>query len=238
MMSNICCLLVDDEPPAIELLENYIGLIDHLEIVGTSQSAVKAFNLLKSLQVDLIFLDIQMPVLNGIDFIKTLDSPPSIILTTAYREYALDGYDLNIIDYLLKPISFDRFLKAVDKFRHRNIAPETNQNETYDHSLGHIYLNINRTKHKVIFDEITHIESLKDYSRIHLSNENLVVKGNIGTTLKLLPADKFIRIHRSFAVHINKISAYKKGVLSIDKISLPIGAKYWEELLQKINKLG
>lgn len=235
MMNKVHCLLVDDEPPAIELLEKYIDMIDHLEIVGKSQSAVKAFNLLKSTNVDLIFLDIQMPVLNGINFIKTLKSPPAIILTTAYREYAMDGYDLDIVDYLLKPISFDRFLKAVDRFRHRNSMPQAQQEGSEENSPSHIYFNVNRTKHKVVFDEISHIESLKDYVRIHLLHNSLVVKGNIGSILKLLPADKFVRIHRSYIVPLRKIRTYHKGSLSVNDISLPIGAKYWDDLLKRIS---
>ena len=206
-MNTIRCLLIDDEPPAIELLKKYCGMIEQLEVVGTSHSAIKAFDMLKDKAIDLIFLDIQMPVLNGIDFIKTLSNPPAIILTTAYREYALDGYDLDIIDYLLKPIAFNRFLKAVDRYRNRNATPIV-QEATKSSATEYIYFNINRTQHKVQLSDILYIESLKDYVRIHTSTDRLVVKGNIGSLLKKLPLDQFLRIHRSFAIAIAHIKAY------------------------------
>ncbi len=226
-MKTINCLLIDDEPPAIALLEKYVGMIDQLNIVGTSHSAVKAFDMLDNKKIDLIFLDIQMPVLSGIDFVKTLKKPPAVILTTAYREYALDGYDIDIIDYLLKPIKFDRFLKAVDRYRERKIA-SSGKNE--QDVVNHIFLNVNRTKTKVIFEDILYIESLKDYVRIHTTSDRLVVKGNLGTILKLLPKNKFTRIHRSFAIAKSKISSYSQSELEIGGNKLPIGISYRKEI--------
>ncbi len=228
-MKTIRCLLVDDEPPAIELLQTYTNMIDQLEVVGTSYSAVKAFDLLNSEKVDLLFLDIQMPVLNGIDFIKTLKNPPAIILTTAYREYALDGYDLDIIDYLLKPISFDRFLKAIDRYNSRT-QTQTSTTENDSTVSEHIFFNVNRTHHKVILDEILYIESLKDYVRIHTPSDNLMVKGNLGSILKLLPSDRFIRIHRSFAVAPTHVKAYSQHEVNIAGQQLPIGVSYREHI--------
>ena len=183
-MNKTRCLIVDDEPPAIELIEKYVSMVDQLEVVGTCHSAVKAFEVLDQKAVDLMFLDIRMPMLNGLDLIKTLKNPPPIILTTAYREYALDGYDLDIIDYLLKPIPFDRFLKAVDRYRSKT---STSPSQVESEQAKHIFFNVNRTQHKVELDMILYIESLKDYTRLQMTNsENLVVKGNLGTTLKLL----------------------------------------------------
>ncbi len=232
-MSQIRCLLVDDEPPAIELLEKYTSMIDQLEVVGTSHSAVKAFDMLKRKEVDLLFLDIQMPVLNGIDFIKTLKNPPAIILTTAYREYALDGYDLDIIDYLLKPISFERFLKAVDRYRERMTkAPIIKQNVTTGAS-DHIFFNVNRTHHKIMLSDIIYVESLKDYVRIHTKTEKLVVKGNIGTMMRQLPTDQFVRIHRSFAIALAHIKSYNQSEVEVDGQKLPIGFSYREEFFGK-----
>lgn len=232
-MSKIRCLLVDDEPPAIELLEKYASLIDQLEIVGTCHSAIKAFDLLKDKAIDLIFLDIQMPVLNGIDFIKTLKNPPAIILTTAYRKYALDGYDLNIIDYLLKPIAFDRFLKAVDRYRER-MTPLRNENQPVPTEPAFIFCNVNRTRHKVILDDILYIESLKDYVRVHSKTNTLIVKGNIGSFMKQLPSNRFARIHRSYAVALSHISSYSNSEVHINDKSLPIGISYRDEFLIKI----
>ena len=229
-MNKIRCLLIDDEPPAIELLEKYTGMIDQLEVVGTSHSAIKAFDMLQEKEVDLLFLDIQMPVLNGIDFIKTLKNPPAIILTTAYREYALDGYDLDIIDYLLKPIAFDRFLKAVDRYRNRSVAPVVEKVTPVEPS-EHIFLNINRTHHKVSLADIIYIESLKDYVRIHTNNDRLVVKGNIGSFMKQLPAGQFVRIHRSYAIAMSYIKSYNHSEVDVGGHQLPIGVSYRDDFL-------
>lgn len=235
-MSKIRCLLVDDEPPAIELLERYTGMIDQLEVVGTSHSAVRAFDMLKDKKIDLIFLDIQMPVLNGLDFIKTLKNPPAIILTTAYREYALDGYDLDIIDYLLKPIAFERFLKAVDRYRDR-MTLQTIEKDSSTQKLDYIFCNINRTRHKVVLGDILYIESLKDYVRIHTINKRLIVKGNIGTFMKQLPREQFIRIHRSHAIALSYIKSYNQSEVTVGEHSLVIGMSYREEVLGRLKSL-
>ena len=232
-MSTIRCLIVDDEPPAITLLEKYMEMIDQLEVVGTSHSAVRAFDLLKDKTVDLIFLDIQMPVLNGIDFIKTLKNPPAIILTTAYREYALDGYDLDIIDYLLKPIAFDRFLKAVDRYRNRRRTPSSKLLSVPEQK-DHIFCNINRTRHKVLLNNILFVESLKDYVRIHTKEEKLVVKGNIGSFLKQLPEDQFIRIHRSYAIALPYVQSFNQTEIRIQGHPLPIGISYREQVALRL----
>lgn len=232
-MKNIKCLLIDDEPPAVELLEKYASMIDQLEVVGTSHSAVKAFDMLKDTPVDLMFLDIQMPVLNGIDFIKSLKNPPAIILTTAYREYALDGYELDIIDYLLKPIAFDRFLKAVDKFRERQtvIVTQPTPSATIIKQPDHIFFNVNRTHHKLLLNNILYLESLKDYVRIHTTKDRLVVKGNLGTVLAQLPDNQFVRTHRSFAISLLHINSYSQSEVEIDGTKIPIGSSYREAFL-------
>ena len=234
-MSTIHCLIVDDEPPAVDLLLNYTGMIDQLEVVGTSHSAIKAFDMLKDTHVDLMFLDIQMPVLNGIDFIKSLKNPPAIILTTAYREYALDSYNFDIIDYLLKPIAFDRFLKAVDRFRDRKLTTLTEAVNTENKS-DHIYLNVNKTHHKVFFSDILYVESLKDYVRVHTVNDRLVVKGNLGSMMKKLPSHLFVRIHRSYAIALGHINSYNQSEVDINGIKLPIGISFRDEFGRNILK--
>ncbi|NRB52577.1 MAG: response regulator transcription factor [Saprospiraceae bacterium] len=233
-MNPIRCLLVDDEPPAIELLEKYASMIEQLEVVGTSHSAVKAFDMVREQTIDLMFLDIRMPVLNGIDFIKTLKNPPSIILTTAYREYAIDGYDLDIIDYLLKPIAFDRFLKAVDRYRDRTTVKVIERGPSTEPE-DFILCNVNRTKHKIWLKDILYIESLKDYVRFHTTKGRLVVKGNLGSFMKQLPANRFVRIHRSYAVALAQVGAYNQSEIRIEGTSLPIGKSYRNELLAKIS---
>lgn len=238
-MNQIRCLLIDDEPPAIELLAKYTSMIDQLVVVGTSHSAVKAFDMLRDKEVDLLFLDIQMPVLNGIDFIKTLKNPPAIILTTAYREYALDGYDLDIIDYLLKPISFERFLKAVDRYRDRTLTTAVTKNIPANPSVldspDFIFLNINKTHHKVILKDILYIESLKDYVRVHTKKERLVVKGNIGSFMKQIPSNQFIRIHRSYAIALAYVKSFNQSEVDIEGQKLPIGASFRAALMGKLS---
>lgn len=231
-MTTYKCFLIDDEPPAIDLLKNYIGMVEQLEIVGTSYSAVKAFSQLQKQPVDLIFLDIQMPVLNGIDFLKTLQNPPAVILTTAYREYALDGYDLDIIDYLLKPIAFDRFLKAVDRFRNRIMAVQAPT--TAPSANEYILLNVNKTHHKTPLKDILYIESLKDYVRVHTVKEALVVKGNIGSMMKRLPAEAFVRVHRSFAVAVAHVEAYNQSGVKVNGQELPIGVSFREGVMGRL----
>ena len=233
-MTKIRCLLIDDEPPAIALLEKYTSMIDQLEVVGTSHSAIKAFDMLKDKEVDLLFVDIRMPVLNGIDFIKTLKNPPAIILTTAYREYAYDGYDLDIIDYLLKPIAFDRFLKAVDRYRARNATIVVPEKIKDSERADHIFFNVNRTHHKIVLSDILHIESLKDYVRIHTKTGKLVVKGNLGSTMKQLPEKDFVRIHRSYAVALKAIKVYSQTEVEVGGINLPIGLSWREGFLARM----
>ncbi|NET37505.1 MAG: response regulator transcription factor [Cyanothece sp. SIO1E1] len=234
-MNSIKCLLVDDEPPAIELLEKYASMIEQLEVVGTSHSAVKAFDMVREQAIDLMFLDIRMPVLNGIDFIKTLKNPPSIILTTAYREYAIDGYDLDIIDYLLKPIAFDRFLKAVDRYRDRTAIKVIEKISLPEEQDEFILCNVNRTKHKIWLKDILYIESLKDYVRFHTTKGRLVVKGNLGSFMKQLPAEHFARIHRSYSVSLSKINAHNYREVLIEGQSLPIGHTYRQGLSEKMS---
>ena len=223
----IQCLLVDDESPAIDLLKSHIKLLGDLEIVDSCYSAVEAFEILKKKKIDLLFLDIEMPVLKGLDFLKTLQNPPKVIITTAYREYAIEGYDLDIVDYLLKPISFDRFVKAIDRFYERvpvslnsSSIKQDNKNETF------FYVNVNRKHIKIVFDEILFIESLKDYVRIHTEGQRIVVKSNIGKIEKQLPSSLFIRTHRSYIVAIDKITAYTQKDVEIGDLEIPIGSSY------------
>ncbi|EZH75727.1 chemotaxis protein CheY [Aquimarina atlantica] len=217
------CLLVDDESPAIDLLKNHIKMLDNLEIVASCYSAVEAFEVIKKEEIDLLFLDIEMPVLKGLDFLKTLQHPPKVIITTAYREYAIEGYDLDIIDYLLKPISFDRFVKAVDRYYERvqsSALAIAEKNDTF------FYVNVNKKHIKIIFDDVLYIESLKDYVKIHTARQKLVVKSNIGKIETQLPSSLFLRTHRSYIVAIDKITAYTQKDVEIDTIEIPIGSSY------------
>ncbi len=219
------CLLVDDESPAIDLLKAHIKLVNSLEIIASCHSAVEAFDLLKSKEIDLLFLDIEMPVLKGLDFLKTLQNPPKVIITTAYREYAIEGYDLNIVDYLLKPISFDRFIKAIDRYHERTQTTSLPvEGKKTDNTF--FYVNVNKKHIKVIYDTILYVESLKDYVRIHTTDQKLVVKSNIGKIEEQLPSTLFLRTHRSYIIAIDKITAYTQKDIEIGNIEIPIGSSY------------
>ncbi|WP_109437334.1 LytTR family DNA-binding domain-containing protein [Aquimarina sp. AU119] len=219
------CLLVDDESPAIDLLKNHIKMLTDLEIVASCYSAVEAFEVIKKEKIDLLFLDIEMPVLKGLDFLKAVKNPPKVIITTAYREYAIQGYDLDIVDYLLKPISFDRFVKAVDRYYERTQSPilTITQEESKD---AFFYVNVNKKHIKIIFEDILYIESLKDYVKIHTVHQKLVVKSNIGKIETQLPSTLFLRTHRSYIVAINRITAYTQKDIEIGEIEIPVGSSY------------
>lgn len=219
------CLLVDDESPAIDLLKNHIKALNDLDVTASCYSAVEAFEVLKKEEIDLLFLDIEMPVLKGLDFLKTLQNPPKVIITTAYREYAIEGYDLDIVDYILKPISFDRFVKAVDRYYERNQVINQSINNQKENNTF-FYVNVNKKHIKIVFDDILYIESLKDYVRIHTKNQRIVVKGNIGKVEKQLPSHLFIRIHRSYIIAINKVTAYTQKDVEIEELEIPVGSSY------------
>ncbi|CAL2080412.1 LytTR family DNA-binding domain-containing protein [Tenacibaculum sp. 190524A02b] len=230
----IKCILIDDEPPAITLLEKYISAFSDIEIIATCNSAISASEILKKESVDLIFLDIQMPVLTGLDFLKSKSNLPKVILTTAHRKYALESYDLDVVDYLLKPISFDRFFKAIERF-YRQIPQHKHQFiSKLQVQSDYMFVNINKKHHKINFDSILYIESLKDYIRIHLSDTSYVVKNNIGTIEKELPKNQFIRVHRSYIVALDKITAYTSMDIEINQIEIPIGQTYKHEVIKFI----
>lgn len=220
------CLIVDDEEWARGLIENHLAQLADFELIASCASAIEANRLLKEHSIDLLFLDIEMPVLKGTDFFKNLVKKPSVIFTTAHRNYALDGFDLNAVDYLLKPITFDRFFKATEKFLNqyktaRSIPSEPSTSK----SKAYIFIRKNRKQVKVFLEEINYIESLKDYIQIHLATEKHVVKYSISNFQTLLD-NRFLRIHRSFIVNRDKITAYTKQDIEIGDIEIPIGESY------------
>lgn len=230
----IKCILVDDEPPAIDLLKKHISALSDLEIVASCYSAIEASEAIKKEKVDLLFLDIQMPVLTGLDFLKTTRHLPKVILTTAHREYALEGYELDVVDYLLKPISFERFFKAIQRY-YQQVEQPIISTSSGAQLVDHIYVNINKKHHKVFFEDILYIESLKDYVRIHTNNKPLIVKGNIGAILQKLPGERFVRIHRSYIVALDKVTAYTQLDIEIGGIEVPIGQTY-KAILKRFGK--
>jgi DNA-binding LytR/AlgR family response regulator len=198
--------------------------------VAECYNATEAYQVLASEKIDLMFLDIQMPGLKGIDFLKTLSDPPKVILTTAYRDYALDGFEMNVLDYLLKPISFDRFIKAVDRFRNSDSGRKSS-------SGGHkyLYLNINKKIHKIIIDEIIYVESIKDYLTIHTVEGDIIAKHTLSAFELMLPRDEFVRIHRSFIVSIRKIKSFNAHSIDLGIKELPIGHNYQSGVFEKLN---
>jgi len=235
MPDTLSCLIVDDEPLAIKLIETHIAKIPQLEVIGTCQNPMEAFELLKKEKIDLLFLDIQMPLMTGIDFVKSLQQVPSIIFTTAYREYAVESYELEVVDYLLKPISFTRFFKSINKFlnsRQPTLSSkkeETSQVETPDF----IFVNANKKHIKILFDDILYVESIKDYVRIHTKDQRIVTKDKIsGFEKKLAP--HFLRVHRSFIVNTQQISAFTAHDIEIGQIEIPIGGSYKQKVFEML----
>lgn len=234
------CLLVDDEPLAIELLETHIAHLDKLEVVGTCNNAIKAMEFLQQEKVDLIFLDIQMPMLTGIEFLKSLKQAPSVIFTTAYRDYAIEGYELDAVDYLLKPISFDRFFKAINRyFQLTTTAPVATEMPvaTPSSSKNYLYVKINKKHHKVKLAEIRYVESIKDYIKIHLLDNELIAKEKISDFVGELPSQQFLRIHRSFIVNLEQVSAYTTHDVEIGTIEIPIGVSYKSDVMEVLGNL-
>ena len=224
------CLIVDDEPLAVEVIVSHIGKIDSLEVAGTCQNAFEAFNFLKSNKVDLMFLDIHMPEIKGTQLVKNLSSLPKIIFTTAYREYALEGFDLNALDYLLKPISFERFMQAIDKYD----AVKGNKNNTVfipeqDQTLAKaeiIHVREKNNIHRIKLDEIQYIESVGDYVHFHLNVQTITVRTTLSSIEAQLPASQFLRVHRSFIVALKYISSFSAVEVKIGNTELPIGTTY------------
>jgi DNA-binding LytR/AlgR family response regulator len=218
------CLIVDDEPPALKIIKSYIDLVENLSVVASCSNVLQAMEILKKEKVDLLFLDIQMPKLTGIGFVKTLPHPPKIIFTTAYKEYAVDAFDLDAVDYLLKPISLERFLKAVNKITNSSTVTEQIMAPS---KQGFLYFRSERKMVKVFLDDMVYIESLKDYIKIHrLADKPLMVKQSISTIEAMLPPDLFLRIHRSFIISINKVTAFTPHDVEIGTIEIPIGRQY------------
>lgn len=230
--TQIRCLVVDDEPPAREIIRRYIEQVPGLQFSGECGNALQAFAFLQQNTVDLIFLDIRMPQLNGNDFLKTLKLPPKVIFTTAFPEYALQGYELDIVDYLLKPIQFDRFLKAVNKaFQLTHIKPEAAPAEEKKND-SFVYFRADRKMIKVMLRDILYIESMKDYIKVITAEGTIITKQSISSVEAMLPEKEFIRVHRSYIVSLEHIRSFTSEMVEIEKTELPIGKLYRNEVLK------
>lgn len=223
-MSKIKCLIVDDEPVAQRILAKYLSDLPEFEVVGTCLHAISALEVLQKQPIDLLFLDIEMPKIKGLAFLKTLQNPPHVIITTAHREYALDGFELEVIDYLLKPISFERFLKAINRFQ--RIQPVPLPRLSAEQSPRKIlYVKSDRKTIKLYEEDIMYMEGMNNYIIIHHKDKPYIVYSSIGEMLDKLD-DQFLRIHKSFVINTQYIVSFNQEMVEIGKKELPIGKTY------------
>jgi DNA-binding LytR/AlgR family response regulator len=227
------CLIVDDEPLAIDVLLNHIQNIESIKVEATFTNAIDAYNYLQKHAIDLIFLDINMPKLTGLDFLKSLKVTPQVIITTAHREHALEGYELDVTDYLLKPVSFERFLKAITKVSEKS-ATEMKATELPGLQEGthYIFVKSNKKMVKVFLREILYVESIRDYVKIRTEKTEVISAQTITSLQDRLPKDNFLRIHKSFIVNLDKVGSYSQSVVEVNNKELPLGRLYKNEALR------
>lgn len=227
---RITCLIVDDEPSSQQVLERFIGQVDFLQLAGVCNDAVEALQKLNATHIDLMFLDINMPKITGVSFLKSLQHPPEVIFTTAYSKYALEGFELNAADYLLKPFTFDRFFtavnKVVEKLSHKgNHAPED----------PFVLIKADKTLHKIACSSIFFIEAFGDYVKIHLDDSAILTNSTFTALLEELPPDRFVRCHKSFAVNIDKLKSISGNQIAIGKHKVPVGYKFKPAFMEFLN---
>jgi DNA-binding LytR/AlgR family response regulator len=223
-MSKIKCIIVEDEPLAVKVLSDYIVQVPFLELQKTFKDAIQASDYLRDNHIDLIFLDIHLPKLKGMAFLKTLTKSPEVIITTAYHQYAVEGFSLNVTDYLLKPFEFERFLIAVTKVKTAHTEKQR-QNESLE-IKDYLFLNVQKKKVKILFSEIVYIESQREYIKIVTTKKEYISKMGTHEIEALLPANLFKRIHRSFIVSMSKIESYTAEIVEVNGVSIPIGRGY------------
>lgn len=224
------CIIVDDEPLARKGLREYISGVDFLELQAECENATKANNIIQSQQVHLVFLDIQMPAVSGIDFLKSLSDPPMVIFTTAYSEFAIDGYALNVIDYLVKPLSYPRFMQAVNKAN--DYFKLKNSNSTTE--VDYFFLKVDNRFEKIVIEDVLYIEALQNYSVVYTAQKKMMSYITLSALENQLPADKFIKIHKSYIVAVNKITSIEASIINIHNTQLPISRSLKDEVMNKI----
>jgi DNA-binding LytR/AlgR family response regulator len=229
-------MVVDDEPPAREIIRRYIEAVPMLELADEFGNALHAMAYLQQHAIDLIFLDIRMPQLNGNEFLKAVKNPPPVIFTTAHAEYAIEGYELDVVDYLLKPIQFDRFIKAVNKAStskgHHTHEPKAAAEEPKQENF--IYFRADRKMVKVMLNDIRYIESMKDYVKVFTDDDVIITKQSLNSVEAMLPEKQFIRTHRSFIVSLSKVKSFTHELIEINKEEIPIGKLYRNEVLKML----
>ena len=223
-MSKIKCIIIEDEPLAVKVLADYVSEVPFLDLEGIFKDAILATEYLQDHSIDLIFLDIHLPKLKGMAFLKTLTNAPAVIITTAYHQYAVEGFELNVTDYLLKPYEFERFLAAVNKVKSaQRVKLPSNENQE---SQDYLFLNVQKKKVKILFSEILYIESQKEYIKIITTKKEFLTKMSTHEIESLLPTNLFKRVHRSFIVSIDKIESYTADMIEVNGVSVPIGRAY------------
>ena len=226
----IRCLIVDDEPLAREILGQYVSQSDELQLVGACKNANEVVELLQKESVDVLFLDIQMPGISGMALMKSLENPPLVVFTTAYDQYAVEGYEVSAVDYLLKPISPDRFKKAVEKVREMILYKKSSSRD-----LNYMFIRADYQDIKVMFDDILYVEGLKDYVKVVTKEKRIITLTNIKGMLEKLPQDRFIRVHNSYIVAKDKVQTVKGTILTIDDKEIPIGLTFKDNFMKGMN---
>ena len=238
-MNTVNCVIVDDEPVARKIIESFVAKIPNLILVKSCKNAMEAFEIVNSQHIDLFFLDINMPDVSGLSLAKSINQNSKIIFTTAYREYAVDGFDLQAVDYLLKPIAFDRFLQAVNKF-FQGISVIESDVKIVENTIKNdfVFVRSDRKMVKINFDEIFYIESLSDYIKIYVTDKIITTRETISNIETKLPAKNFLRIHRSYIVNLNKAASYTNEFIEIGKNAIPISRTYKENVLKKLTEIS
>ena len=226
------CLIVDDEPIAIRVIKNHLANFKNLTLAGECSNAIEAIEILSKSKIDLIFLDIQMPQITGVEFLRNLSQPPKVIFTTAYRDYAIDAFELDVVDYLLKPISLLRFSKAINRFYQRlsESASGPPISETHENAQDYLFLKADKKRVKVFYHDILYFESFGDYLIVHTSTNKITIKERISHMEKQLPAGKFLRAHRGYIISLSKVTALLPGLIEIDNHKIPIGRNYKSQI--------
>ena len=232
----IRCLIVEDEPLARQIISRYVQQVPTLQLTGECANAIQAFTFLQQQSVDLMFLDIRMPQLNGTDFLKALQNPPKVIFTTAYPDYALESYELDAIDYLMKPITFERFLKAINKAGENGAAKSgARPVEAEKKTESFVYFRADRKMIKVMLQDILYVESMKDYVKIFTVDNTIISRQSISSVEAMLPEKEFIRTHRSFIVSLQKIRSFTQELIEIEKAEIPIGKIYRNTVMKLLS---
>jgi DNA-binding LytR/AlgR family response regulator len=223
---NIKCIIIDDDSLAIKIIEKYLKQFQNFNIVGTFNNPIAAITILDKEDIDVLFLDIHLYKINGLEFVKTLNFKPNIVVTTAYREYAVESYEIDVLDYLIKPIPFNRFLKAINKITQKVYIQKSNQKDDELKNDSFIFLKVNKKLVKIKFNDIFYIESLKDYIKIFTSTGDYFVHKSLTSITEELPKKNFIRIHRSYIIAIDKVVSVEGNLVEITSKRIPIGRKY------------